>query len=115
MVIRTDCMFAIFLCLIWHAASESPTVTNGFNPTTLPSVTPPAAGTDVSRTNAANAAADDDADDNDPYCTNVDIRNNLRWLWLIENCTVINGFLHLVLIESATVEQLANASFPKLR
>lgn len=55
------------------------------------------------------------ADDDQPYCHNVDIRNNLEKLKKIENCTVITGFLQLVLIERTPQEEFAKYSFDKLR
>lgn len=54
-------------------------------------------------------------DDEQPYCHNVDIRNNLERLKKIENCTVITGFLQLVLIERIPQEEFAKYTFNKLR
>lgn len=54
-------------------------------------------------------------DDEQPYCHNVDIRNNLERLKKIENCTVITGFLQLVLIERIPQEEFAKYTFKNLR
>lgn len=54
-------------------------------------------------------------DDEQLYCHNVDIRNNLARLALIQNCTVITGFLQLVLIERIPQEDFAKYRFDKLR
>lgn len=54
-------------------------------------------------------------DDEKPYCHNVDIRNNLERLKKIENCTVITGFLQLVLIERIPQEEFAKYTFKNLR
>lgn len=54
-------------------------------------------------------------DDEQHYCHNVDIRNNLARLRKIENCTVITGFLQLVLIERIPKEEFSKYTFDKLR
>ncbi|KAL1375527.1 hypothetical protein pipiens_004642 [Culex pipiens pipiens] len=54
-------------------------------------------------------------DDEQRNCHNVDIRNNLARLALIKNCTVITGFLQLVLIERVPQEDFAEYRFDKLR
>lgn len=54
-------------------------------------------------------------DDEQKNCHNVDIRNNLRRLALIKNCTVITGFLQLVLLERVPQEDFAEYRFDKLR
>uniref|UniRef100_A0A182YDQ9 receptor protein-tyrosine kinase n=2 Tax=Anopheles stephensi TaxID=30069 RepID=A0A182YDQ9_ANOST len=59
--------------------------------------------------------ADDETDDNDPRCTNVDIRNDLRRLSEIENCTVISGFFQMVLLDRVPAEEFEKYRFPKLR
>ncbi|XP_053667032.1 insulin-like peptide receptor [Anopheles marshallii] len=61
------------------------------------------------------APLDNDADDDDPRCTNVDIRNDLRRLADIENCTVIRGFLQMVLLDRVPASEFEKYSFPKLR
>lgn len=55
------------------------------------------------------------ADDDDRFCKNVDIRNNLERLYHIKNCTVITGFLQLVLIERIPPQEFAKFQFPNLR
>uniref|UniRef100_A0A182PE85 receptor protein-tyrosine kinase n=1 Tax=Anopheles epiroticus TaxID=199890 RepID=A0A182PE85_9DIPT len=59
--------------------------------------------------------AESDSDDSDPKCTNVDIRNDLRRLREIENCTVINGFFQMVLIERVESSEFEKYTFKKLR
>lgn len=54
-------------------------------------------------------------DDEQIYCHNVDIRNNLARLALIKNCTVITGFLQLVLIERIPQVDFEEYRFEKLR
>jgi len=46
----------------------------------------------------------------------MDIRNQVRELRELENCTVVEGFVHILLIEhnNASIEYL-NHSYPKLR
>lgn len=63
----------------------------------------------------ARGGDDEEADDNDPRCTNVDIRNDLRRLSRIENCTVINGFFQMVLLDRVASEEFEKYRFPKLR
>lgn len=60
-------------------------------------------------------AVDDYSDEDDRVCYNVDIRNNLRRLNLIENCTVIYGYLQLVLIERVPHEEFVKYNISKLR
>ncbi|XP_055549654.1 insulin-like growth factor 1 receptor isoform X2 [Wyeomyia smithii] len=55
------------------------------------------------------------ADDDDHFCKNVDIRNNLERLNKIKNCTVITGFLQLVLIERIPSQEFDKFQFPNLR
>ncbi|XP_050101530.1 insulin-like peptide receptor [Anopheles aquasalis] len=55
-----------------------------------------------------------DPEEND-NCTDVDIRNDLHRLRQIENCTVINGFFHMVLIERVPSEEFDRYVFTKLR
>ncbi|XP_058818832.1 insulin-like growth factor 1 receptor [Topomyia yanbarensis] len=60
-------------------------------------------------------AVEEYADDDDRFCRNVDIRNNLLRLNNIKNCTVITGFLQLVLIERIPPQEFAKFQFPNLR
>uniref|UniRef100_A0A182J7Y1 receptor protein-tyrosine kinase n=1 Tax=Anopheles atroparvus TaxID=41427 RepID=A0A182J7Y1_ANOAO len=69
----------------------------------------------VKNTSIATSVVDDDSDDGDPNCTNVDIRNNPSRLALIENCTVINGFLQMVLMDRVPAEAFAQYNLSKLR
>lgn len=69
----------------------------------------------VSTRGGGDGGGDDEADDNDPRCTNVDIRNDLRRLSRIENCTVINGFFQMVLLDRVPSEEFEKYRFPKLR
>lgn len=55
-----------------------------------------------------------DPEEND-NCTDVDIRNDLHRLRQIENCTVINGYFHMVLIERVPSEEFDRYVFTKLR
>ncbi|XP_055593448.1 insulin-like growth factor 1 receptor [Uranotaenia lowii] len=54
-------------------------------------------------------------DDENRLCTNVDIRNNLDRMHLIENCTVITGFLQIVLIEKVPPSEFQKHKYEKLR
>uniref|UniRef100_A0A182Q8S0 receptor protein-tyrosine kinase n=1 Tax=Anopheles farauti TaxID=69004 RepID=A0A182Q8S0_9DIPT len=69
----------------------------------------------LSTTDAPRPLGSNDADDNDPRCSNVDIRNDLRRLSQIENCTVINGFLQMVLIERVPASEFAKYQLKNLR
>lgn len=61
------------------------------------------------------------ADSNEPgpseehVCPSLDIRNNITNFNKLENCTVIEGYLHILLIHRVEASQFANLSFPKLR
>ncbi|XP_039293585.1 insulin receptor [Nilaparvata lugens] len=49
-------------------------------------------------------------------CPNTDVRNNISIMRTkLENCTVIEGSLHVVLIEKASENKFENVSFPLLR
>ncbi|XP_076354454.1 insulin receptor-like isoform X3 [Tachypleus tridentatus] len=48
-------------------------------------------------------------------CQNVDIRNSVEQFKKIENCTVVEGFLQIVLIDNGTSKNYENLSFHKLR
>ncbi|XP_049283290.1 insulin-like peptide receptor [Anopheles funestus] len=65
--------------------------------------------------NDRDTTLENDADDNDPRCMNVDIRNDLSRLSLIENCTVIRGFFQMVLLDRVPTAEFEKYSFPKLR
>lgn len=54
-------------------------------------------------------------DDDNRLCHNVDIRNNLKRLELIKNCTVITGFLQMVLIERTPQSEFVKYEFKNLR
>ncbi|XP_058448566.1 insulin-like growth factor 1 receptor isoform X2 [Malaya genurostris] len=60
-------------------------------------------------------AIEEFADDDNRFCRNVDIRNNLHRLNHIRNCTVITGFLQLVLLERIQSHEFAEFQFPNLR
>lgn len=47
------------------------------------------------------------------HCTDVDIRSNMKNLEVIRNCTVIQGYLQLVLLDNAT-NNFTGVSFPNL-
>uniref|UniRef100_A0A0A9XLS6 receptor protein-tyrosine kinase n=2 Tax=Lygus hesperus TaxID=30085 RepID=A0A0A9XLS6_LYGHE len=48
-------------------------------------------------------------------CRSMDVRNKVENFKNLKNCTVIEGFLQVVLIDNAQEEQYANLSFPLLR
>lgn len=48
-------------------------------------------------------------------CSSIDIRNTVDQFSQLENCTVIEGSLHIVLIENAESSDYKNLSFPKLK
>ncbi|KAK3802519.1 hypothetical protein RRG08_033179 [Elysia crispata] len=48
-------------------------------------------------------------------CPNIDIRNNIKNLQKLENCTVIEGYLRISLIEHVDSEAYAKYTFPLLR
>uniref|UniRef100_A0A8C6UGW2 Tyrosine-protein kinase receptor n=1 Tax=Neogobius melanostomus TaxID=47308 RepID=A0A8C6UGW2_9GOBI len=45
---------------------------------------------------------------------NIDIRNDLAELHRLENCTVVEGFLQILLISNVNLEELRSLSLPKL-
>ncbi|ESO89642.1 hypothetical protein LOTGIDRAFT_51396, partial [Lottia gigantea] len=47
-------------------------------------------------------------------CTSKSIRNDVSKFKILENCTIIEGFLHIVLIERVMEADFAKLSFPKL-
>lgn len=48
-------------------------------------------------------------------CPSIDIRNGPNQLSELEGCRVIEGFLHIVLIDSNNGDKLNNYTFPMLR
>lgn len=85
---------------------------------TLPLVIPKRSRSDTAWVTAQdqNAVVDDNyTDEDNDLCRNVDIRNNLARLHYIENCTVITGFLQLVLIERVPHEEFVKYNISKLR
>lgn len=60
-------------------------------------------------------AAEDYTDENVLQCHNIDIRNNLARLRWIENCTVITGYLQLVLIERVPHQEFQKYNLTQLR
>lgn len=84
---------------------------------TMPLVIPKRSRSDVGGLAVAqqpNAVADY-TDENIRDCHNVDIRNNLKRLSSIENCTVITGFLQLVLIERVPHLEFQKYNLTQLR
>ncbi|XP_038628582.1 insulin receptor isoform X4 [Tachyglossus aculeatus] len=49
-----------------------------------------------------------------PVCPNMDIRNNLTQLYALENCSVIEGHLQILLMFKTKPEDFRGLSFPKL-
>lgn len=52
---------------------------------------------------------------NGSMCGQTDIRNSVTELDLLKGCTVVNGFLQIVLIENSTSKDFESYSFPELR
>lgn len=52
---------------------------------------------------------------NGSICGQIDVRNNVEELNRIKGCTVVYGFLQIVLIENATSKDFESYSFPELR
>jgi insulin receptor len=48
-------------------------------------------------------------------CSNVDVRNNVTNFKRLNNCTVIEGFLQILLIEKSQAQDFENLTFPDLR
>lgn len=84
---------------------------------TLPLIIPKRSRSDTECVTAQdqNAVDDNYSDEDDELCRNVDIRNNLARLHYIENCTVITGFLQLVLIERVPHAEFVKYNISKLR
>ena len=47
-------------------------------------------------------------------CNSIDIRNSVKNFRLLENCTVVEGSVHIVLIDNGVPKDYENLSFPKL-
>uniref|UniRef100_A0AAV2KUT0 Receptor L-domain domain-containing protein n=1 Tax=Knipowitschia caucasica TaxID=637954 RepID=A0AAV2KUT0_KNICA len=45
---------------------------------------------------------------------NIDIRNDITELQRLDNCTVVEGYLQILLISNTNLEDLRSLSFPKL-
>lgn len=45
----------------------------------------------------------------------MDIRNNVDNFYKLKDCVVVEGFVHIVLIDNAGAENFTNITFPKLR
>lgn len=52
---------------------------------------------------------------NGSICGQTDIRNSIEELNRLKGCTVIYGFLQIVLIENTSVDDFESYSFPELR
>lgn len=50
----------------------------------------------------------------DTICGSIDVRNNATYLSKLENCSVIEGSLQIVLIDKATPNDYEDLSFPNL-
>ncbi|XP_059615920.1 insulin-like receptor isoform X2 [Phlebotomus argentipes] len=48
-------------------------------------------------------------------CYNIDIRNNVGQFAKLQNCTVVIGYLNIVLLERTTETHFKNLTFPELR
>ncbi|KAL1454903.1 hypothetical protein WDU94_009033 [Cyamophila willieti] len=48
-------------------------------------------------------------------CTDIDIRNSVSNFNVLENCTVVEGYVQINLIDSSTMQDFANLSFPNLK
>ncbi|XP_024086172.1 insulin receptor-like isoform X2 [Cimex lectularius] len=48
-------------------------------------------------------------------CPSMDIRNNVTNFNLLRGCSVIDGFLHIVLIDKSSQQDFENVTFPDLR
>ncbi|XP_046398133.1 insulin-like peptide receptor [Ischnura elegans] len=48
-------------------------------------------------------------------CRSIDVRNSVANLEILRNCTVVEGFVQILLIDHAGEDSYANISFPKLR
>lgn len=60
----------------------------------------------------ASASAADDAEEK--VCDSVAVRNTGDRLYALENCTVVNGYVHIVLLDDTRPSDF-EVSFPKLR
>ncbi|XP_023210808.1 insulin-like peptide receptor isoform X2 [Centruroides sculpturatus] len=48
-------------------------------------------------------------------CNNIDIRNSVAHFRKLENCTVVEGYLQILLLDNSDEKDYENLSFPKLR
>lgn len=48
-------------------------------------------------------------------CGDIDIRNSVTQFYELENCTVVEGHVKIVLIDNGTAKDFANLTFPRLR
>ncbi|XP_035220524.1 insulin-like peptide receptor [Stegodyphus dumicola] len=48
-------------------------------------------------------------------CSNIDIRNNVSFFHKLENCSVVEGSVQILLIDTAGSKDFENISFPKLQ
>ncbi|CAG2100850.1 unnamed protein product, partial [Medioppia subpectinata] len=48
-------------------------------------------------------------------CGNVDIRNSVEYFSKLKNCTVVEGYVRIVLIDNGTPKDYENLTFPALR
>ncbi|XP_058122427.1 insulin-like peptide receptor [Anopheles ziemanni] len=98
------------LLLVWCGASETLTVSEPpITATTLRTL-----GSNVTSSIASNRTAED-FDESELHCSNIDIRNGLSQLRLIQNCTVINGYLHMMLMDGVPTAEFTKYSLPNLR
>lgn len=54
-------------------------------------------------------------DSTEKVCQSVDIRNSVENFNKLTDCTVVEGFVHITLIDHAEAENYTNITFPKLR
>lgn len=48
-------------------------------------------------------------------CTDIDIRNYVSSFDVLKDCTVVEGFVQINLIDNSTAQDFENITFPKLR
>ncbi|KAG1673622.1 Insulin-like peptide receptor [Nymphon striatum] len=48
------------------------------------------------------------------FCQSLSIRNSVEKLKILENCTVIEGYLEILLMDKSTIQSFKKFSFPKL-
>ncbi|XP_046545337.1 putative molluscan insulin-related peptide(s) receptor [Haliotis rubra] len=88
------CLFALNICLILFIVSE-------------------VVGSKTQSPNSLTKSVGEAAE-KDGVCASIDVRNKVKNLELLENCTVIEGQLHILLIDQATHLDYEKYSFPKL-